>query len=87
MRGYINLLKMHLMTGVTTNIITSVEISGRHAHDSPYFKPLVKTTAKNFKLREISADKAYSSRANLRLVKKTEATPYIAFKKNAKESK
>jgi transposase len=79
-------LKLHLMTGVTTNIVTSVEISGRHANDSPYFKPLVKATAKNFKLREVSADKAYSSRANLCLVKKHKAMPYIAFKKNAKES-
>jgi len=78
-------IKMHLMCGVKTNIVTSVEISGRHANDSPYFKPLVKATAKNFKLKQVSGDKAYSSRPNLRLVTELKATPYVAFKKNSKE--
>jgi transposase len=66
--------------------VTSVETSGRHANDSPYFSKLVNVTAKNFKLDQVSADKAYSSRPNLRLVKKHGGTPYVAFKKNAKAS-
>src|SRR5579871_150141 len=30
-------LKVHIVTGVKTNIITAVEITGRHDHDSPQF--------------------------------------------------
>ncbi len=78
-------IKLHLMCGVRTHIVTSVEISGRYAHDSPYFKPLVNATAASgFNLHEVSADKAYSSRPNLRLVEKHGGTPYIAFKDNAR---
>ena len=39
-------------------------------------------TAKHFNVKEVSADKAYSSRANLELAKKLGAMPYIPFKKN-----
>lgn len=78
-------IKLHLMCGVRTHIVTSVEISGRYSNDSPYFKPLVNATAAGgFNMNEISADKAYSSRANLRLVEKHGGTPYIAFKDNAR---
>jgi transposase len=78
-------IKLHLMTGVRTNIVTSCEVSRRYAHDSPYFKPLVNATVANgFKLSEVSGDKAYASRANLRLVEKHGGTPYIAFKDNSK---
>lgn len=78
-------IKLHLMCGVRTHIVTSVEISGRYSNDSPYFKPLVNATAASgFNLHEVSADKAYSSRGNLRLVEKHGGTPYIAFKDNAK---
>jgi transposase len=79
-------LKAHVCTGVKTNIITSVEISDRHANDGPFFDPLVKQTAERFTIEEASADKAYSSRHNLRLVEKLKASPYIAFKDNAMES-
>ena len=34
-------LKLHLMCGVKTNIVTSVEVSEGYAHDYPYFKGLV----------------------------------------------
>src|SRR5262249_55387069 len=79
-------IKAHICTGVKTNIITSVEISDRHAHDSPFFEPLIKQTVENFTVEEVSADKGYSSRPNLRLVEDLKAKPYIAFKDNALES-
>ena len=59
-------IKMHLMCGVTTHIVTSVELSRARTHDSPYFKPLVEQTAKaGFTMKEISADKGYISADNL----------------------
>src|SRR5207237_10911427 len=53
-------LKVHLMCGVKTNIVTSVEISDGYANDYHYFKPLVNKTAQNgFEMKEVSADKDY----------------------------
>lgn len=75
-------VKCHLMCGVRTNIVTSVELSHATAGDSPYFAPLVEQTAQNFVMNEVSADKAYSSQKNLQLVLVKGAQPYIPFKAN-----
>ena len=80
---YSDWVKLHLMCGVTTNVVTSVEVSGRHEHDTNYFKPLVQATARHFVVKEVSADKAYSSRDNLHAVMAVGATPFIPFKSNA----
>jgi transposase len=77
-------VKVHLMCGCTTNIVTSVEISHAHAGDSPYFRPLVETTSENFVMNSVCADKAYSSNKNLKLVVSKAAQPFIAFRTNAK---
>lgn len=77
-------IKLHAMVGTATHIITSVELSERHAHDSKFFEPLVNDTARNFTLRDVSADKAYSHRAHLRLVEKHGGRPYIAFRSSAR---
>jgi transposase len=76
-------LKAHIMVGVSTHVVTAVEVSDRHDHDYGFFDPLVESTAQNFKMREVSADKAYSGASALRLVINKEATPYIPFKKHA----
>jgi len=76
-------VKAHIMCGVKTNIVTSVEITGRHDNDSPYLPDLVKTTNENFVISEVSADKGYSSRSNLTAVQDAGGNPYIVFKKNA----
>jgi transposase len=75
-------VKVHLMCGVDTHIVTSVEISGWEAHDCPFFKPLVEATAAHFQIGEVSGDKAYLSRDNLKLVGDKGGTPYIPFKEN-----
>jgi len=75
-------LKAHVISGVKTNIVASVEITeGRNA-DSPQLPRLVKETAKTFEVSEVSCDRAYSSRDNLKLIKDVGAVPYIPFKKN-----
>ena len=76
-------VKVHLMTGVKTNIVAAVEIHHRDAADCPQFEPLVKATAANFTVKEVSADKAYLSHDNLSLVVGLGATPYIPFKSNS----
>ena len=76
-------VKAHIMTGVKTNVVTAVEIHGRHAADSPQFKPLLQTTAGSFTVKEVSADKAYSSLENVEAVHALGALAAIAFKSNA----
>ena len=76
-------IKLHAMTGVRTNVVTAVEISGWRSHDTNYFRPLVATTAANFSLREVSADKAYLSKANVQAVDDVGGTPFIPIKGSA----
>jgi transposase len=77
-------LKMHLMCGVKTHIVTSVEMSGATANDSPFFKPLLQQTAKaGFTMKEVSADKGYISMKNLQTTVDHGAMPFIPFKSNA----
>lgn len=76
-------LKVHLMCGVKTNVVTSVEITGQYDNDSPQLPSLVEHTAANFNVKEVSADKAYSGTENHEAIAKAGATPYIAFKRNA----
>jgi hypothetical protein len=76
-------LKIHIMCGVTTNVVTAVEVTDAHANDSRFFKPLVETTSQNFAMRQVSADKAYLSGPNLKTAVDNHAMPYIAFKVNS----
>ena len=75
-------IKVHLMTGVKTHIVTSVEITDRNSNDSPHLPGLVKQTANNFTVKEVSGDKGYSSLDNHNAIAAVGATPYIAFKSN-----
>ncbi len=74
--------KAHVTSGVKSNIISAVDISEGYHHDSPYFEELVRTTAKNFNIREVSGDGAYSSKKNLQIVSELGAIPFIMFRKN-----
>ncbi len=81
-------VKCSLMTGVKTNVVTAVEIDERYANDCPKFIPLLnETLSRGFKLREVSADAAYSTYDNLDAVEKVGATPFIAFRAVANPSR
>ena len=75
-------VKVHLMCGVRTHIVTAVEIRDRYAADTRSLPYLVDMTAENFAIREVSADKAYSSHANFDFIGRHGAKPFIAFKSN-----
>jgi len=77
-------LKVHLMCGVTTNIVTRVEVTGAYGSDSVQFAPLLEMTARGFQIEHVVADKAYSSRANLGAVAQLGGMPYIPFRLNAR---
>jgi transposase len=76
-------VKAHAICGTKTNIVTAVEILDMHANDCPQFPQLVKTTAENFNVKEVVADKAYVSHENLALVDQLGGTAYIPFKSNS----
>lgn len=76
-------VKAHIMCGVKTNVVTAIEIFDQHAGDSPQLKPLLGTTARQFTVKEMSGDMAYSSHDNLEAVDALGATPLIPFKRNA----
>ncbi|HMG75827.1 MAG TPA: transposase [Pyrinomonadaceae bacterium] len=80
-------IKVHLMCGVKTNIVTSIEITDAYANDCPQFDGLVKTTARNFTMSQVSADKAYLSSDNLQTVVDNNAIPFIPFKANSVTTK
>jgi hypothetical protein len=75
-------VKVHLMCGAHTKIVSSVEVSGWTVHDTNYFVPLVEETPKHFHLREVAADEAYLGRRNLHAVEAAGATPFVPFKSN-----
>jgi transposase len=73
-------VKVHLMCGVKTNVVTAVEIREKDASDTKLLPDLANTTAAHFDMREVSADKGYSSVNNVNVITDHGATPYIAFK-------
>jgi len=76
-------LKAHIMVGANTHVITRAIITHGSGSDSPHFAPLVRdTSAAGFKLGEVTADKAYSSRLNLNVVREHGGIAYIPFKSN-----
>src|SRR3989338_7897377 len=50
-------VKCHFMTGVKSNIITSVSITSEFDNDGPELKALVNETAENFKIEEKAVGK------------------------------
>jgi transposase len=77
-------VKCHLMCGVKTNIVTAVEIHGQHAADTKMLPALASTTAMNFTMQEVSADKGYASKTNYDSVARLGAVPFISFPDNHK---
>jgi len=79
-----NWLKVHICTGITTNIISDVIITDEHGGDSPQLKKLIQRTSRCFNIDEVMADAAYSSRKNHKIIGALGGTAYIPFKKYSK---
>jgi transposase len=78
--------KLHAMVGVESNVITSAIITkqaGEQTSDTSQYPFLLKKTAINFTVKEVSADMAYLSRKNLELTDSIGAMPLIPFKSNS----
>jgi len=79
-------IKVHLICGTRTHVVTGVRVTHGNAGDSPQFIPLVEDTARNFAIDEVSAGKAYSAERNMQFVLEQGGMPYIAFRSNATDS-
>ena len=75
-------VKLHIISGDLTNVISRAVISPSNHHDNPYFRELVTSTAQHFKMSKVQADMAYSSRVNYDLVRRLGAELYVPFKSN-----
>ena len=79
-------IKTHLMCGVKTNIVTAALATTHESSDTKQLPHLLERTAEMFTIDEVSADKAYSSKRNLREIEAVGAMPYIPFKSYSKGS-
>lgn len=86
MRSEVKWVKVHLMCGVKTHVVTSAEVTPTETADAPQLPELVNTTAKTFTISEVAADKAYSSRKNLNAINNVGGIPFIPFKSYSKGS-
>jgi len=58
MRSEAKWIKAHLMCGVKTHVVTSVEVTPTETADAPQLPQLLNTTAKTFEINDVLADKA-----------------------------
>lgn len=77
-RSRATFVKAHICCGTTTHVVTDVIVSSRG--DSVEFQPLINATSERFTIDKVSADKAYSAKANLAAVDALGAIPYIPFR-------
>lgn len=76
-------VKVQVMCGVKTNVVTAVEVCDGDGSDAKYLPPLVRQTARNFRLGEVSADKGYASVENYETIEAEGGSGYIPFKSTA----
>jgi transposase len=76
-------VKAHILVGTKTNVIVSARITEGDGADCPQFEPLLlKAHGNGFNVKEITADKAYTSRENYNVANSIGAVAYLPFKKN-----
>lgn len=75
-------VKLHVAVGTVTHAITGVKVTSEG--DCPQLPELVAQTMKGFTVRELSADKAYSSKDNFEALDSFGVEAFIPFKINAK---
>ena len=83
---YRSFKKSHVMSGVKTNIITHIEVTDGYVSDSNMLETLVNSTAKNFIMNEVSADKGYMSEKNLGIIFDNGAIPFIPFIRSVRQT-
>jgi transposase len=78
--------KLHIITGVKTNVICTAILTEGTKHESPFFIGMLNDTLKRFKMKEISADAGYISYANVNASARAGVIPFIMPKKTCSSS-
>jgi transposase len=73
-------VKCHAICGVRTGIVCDAQVTDRDVNDCPLLPGLVKQTAKNFTIGDVSADKGYLSADNVDVIHAVGGTAFIAPK-------
>jgi transposase len=76
-------VKLHAVVGTKTNVVAVARVTEGFASDMVQLPDLVTQTAHHFDVREVSADKGYSSYNNLEAIHEFGVKPFVAFKNNA----
>jgi transposase len=74
-------VKLHLMVGTVTHVVTGVKVSSEA--DCPVLPETLEQTRVYHRVQEVSADKAYLANYNLAAIVDGGALPYIPFKTNS----
>ncbi|HEA46569.1 MAG TPA: IS4/IS5 family transposase [Candidatus Pacearchaeota archaeon] len=77
-------LKGHILIGTRTNIICEAEITPGTFSDVRQAPKMILQANANFKMKELSADKAYNSKLVFRILNAISTVPYIPFKHSTK---
>lgn len=77
-------VKCHFVSGVISNVISSVKITTEFDNDCPHLEELYNKSKEFFNMEELSGDKAYLSINNLELIERGGTKPFIPFKKGNK---
>lgn len=75
-------VKLHIASGVSTNVVVRAVVSPSSHHDNPYFRGLVAKTGEHFDVRRVMADRAYSSRLNHQQARDIGFALFVPFKSN-----
>ena len=76
-------IKLHMMAGLNTHIVTVAHATEKPTADSPYMPGFLEVTDDNFVVEMVAADKGYLSKANYRAINDLGASGYIPFKSNS----
>lgn len=74
-------VKLHVFVGTMTNVVAAVRVSGEA--DCPVLPDLLTKARERFQVQEVSGDKAYASKDNLKAIYAAGANPFLMFKDNA----
>ena len=75
-------VKLHMMCGALTNVITRAAVSPSDVHDNVLFRELFLETARHFRMRKLTADMGYVSGPNYELARDFGVKLYVPFKSN-----
>lgn len=78
-------VKAHAAIGTKTHVCTDLIVDS--GGDAPQLVPLLEGTMVRFTVEEVSADKAYLSKANVAAIDAAGAVPYIPFKEGTSGKK